>query len=232
MLSPNFRRSRFGITILSALLLVIVIVGSGAREASAQVATAILSGTVADQNGAVVVDATITVLDVNTRRQRETTTNDQGYFVIPLLPPTAYKVSVARTGFAPVEIPNLVLNVGDQKALQIQLKAGDVNATVQVINDATLINTESAAVSTVVDRNFAENLPMNGRSFQTLIDLTPGVVVTAGGGSDSGQFSVNGQRASSNYWMVDGVSANVGTSAVFGGTGTAGAVGTTSVFGG
>src|SRR5258707_722119 len=106
MLSPNFRPSRFGITILNVLLLVIVIVGSGVREASAQVATATLSGTVADQNGAVVVGATITVLDVNTRRQRETTTNDQGYFVIPLLPPTTYKVSVARTGFAPVEIPN------------------------------------------------------------------------------------------------------------------------------
>src|SRR5713226_5549074 len=136
MLNPNFRRSRFGITILNALVLVIVIVGSGAREASGQVATATLSGTVADQNGAVVVGATITVLDVNTRRQRETTTNDQGYFVIPLLPPTAYKVSVARTGFAPVEIPTLVLNVGDQKALQIQLKAGDINEAVTIQSDA------------------------------------------------------------------------------------------------
>src|SRR5260370_21254511 len=170
MLSPNFRRNRFGTTILSALLLVIVIVGSGAREASAQVATATLSGTVEDQNGAVVVGATITVLDANTRRQRETTTNDQGYFVIPLLPPTTYKVSVARTGFAPVEIPNLVLNVGDQKSLKIQLKAGDINATVQVINEAPLIN-ESPAVGTVVDRQFIERLPLNGSIFQTLTDL-------------------------------------------------------------
>src|SRR5260370_10375081 len=97
MLSPNFRRNRFGTTILSALLLVMVIIGSGAREASAQVATATLSGTVEDQHGAVVVRATITVLDVNTRRPRETSTNDQGYFVIRIFPQTTYKVRVART---------------------------------------------------------------------------------------------------------------------------------------
>jgi hypothetical protein len=62
----------------------------------------------------------------------------------------------------------------------------------------------------VVDRQFAENLPMNGRSFQTLIQLTPGVVTAASNSYDSGQFSINGQRTSSNYWMVDGVSANIG----------------------
>ncbi len=77
---------------------------------------------------------------------------------------------------------------------------------------APLVNTENATVSTVVDRQFAENLPMNGRSFQTLIQLTPGVVVVPTNVVDAGQFSVNGQRAASNYWMVDGVSANVGVS--------------------
>ena len=71
---------------------------------------------------------------------------------------------------------------------------------------------ESAAVSTVVDRQFAENLPLNGRSFQTLIQLTPGVVLTTSSYASDGQFSVNGQRADSNYWMVDGVSANIGVS--------------------
>ena len=95
------------------------------------------------------------------------------------------------------------------------------------------MNTENASVSTVVDRQFAENLPMNGRSFQTLIDLTPGVVLTSNnGGSDNGQFSVNGQRAASNYWMLDGVSANIGTSASFGGNGVGGALGSFSALGG
>ena len=75
---------------------------------------------------------------------------------------------------------------------------------------APLVNTESATVSTVVDRTFVENLPLNGRSFQTLIMLAPGVVVTAASLIDQGQFSVNGQRTDANYFSVDGVSANFG----------------------
>src|SRR5207244_3682830 len=93
---------------------------------------------------------------------------------------------------------------------------------------------ESPSVSTVVDRNFAENIPMNGRSFQTLIQLTPGVVLTPTGGGDFGQFSVNGQRAASNYWMVDGVGANVGVAngANGSGEGITGALPGLSVLGG
>jgi hypothetical protein len=74
---------------------------------------------------------------------------------------------------------------------------------------------------------------MNGRSFQTLIQLTPGVVLTANNGYDTGQFSVNGQRAVSNYWMVDGVGANIGISTLATpGNGLGGSLGGTSVFGG
>jgi hypothetical protein len=73
---------------------------------------------------------------------------------------------------------------------------------------------------------------MNGRSFQSLIDLTPGVVLTGSNGYDDGQFSANGQRADSNYWMVDGVSANIGISVTNPGTGLAGSVGSFSVLGG
>jgi hypothetical protein len=74
---------------------------------------------------------------------------------------------------------------------------------------------------------------MNGRSFQSLIQLTPGVVLTANNSLDTGQFSVNGQRANANYWMVDGVSANIGINAgATAGSGLAGTLGSTSVFGG
>src|SRR5438046_10057725 len=110
------------------------------------------------------------------------------------------------------------------------MKVGDVKEVVNVTSEAPLINTESGAVSTVVDRNFAENLPMNGRSFQTLIGLTPGAVVVTSNSQDSGQFSVNGQRGTSNYWTVDGVSANVGVgSGLFPGNGSGGTLGTFSV---
>jgi hypothetical protein len=75
---------------------------------------------------------------------------------------------------------------------------------------APLVNTESATVSTLIDNRFVENMPLNERSFSSLIDLAPGVVLTPVNGSDQGQFSVNGERSDANYFMVDGVSANLG----------------------
>jgi carboxypeptidase family protein/TonB-dependent receptor-like protein len=177
--------------------------------AHAQSATATLSGTVEDTNGAVVPGASITAVNNGTQLTRKTTTNEQGYFTIPLLPPGAYTLKAQAQGFAPVDFTDVVLNVGDQKALQIQLKAGDMNATVQVVNEAPLIN-ESPAVGTVINRQFVENLPLNGRSFNTLLQLTPGVVIAPATGSSPGQFSVAGQRTDANNFLVDGVSANFG----------------------
>lgn len=95
------------------------------------------------------------------------------------------------------------------------MQVGPTSETLWVEGGASLVNTESAAVSTVVDRTFADNLPLNGRTFQTLIMLTPGVVVTQTAADDQGQFSVNGQRADANYFTVDGVSANFGVTGYF-----------------
>src|SRR6266542_80656 len=204
----NHRRPFVLSTLLFACsLLVLCALPSAARGQSA---TATLSGTVVDQNGAVLPSAEITVENISTALKRQATTNDQGDFTIVLLPPATYTVTAQRTGFAPLRIENVVLNVGDQKALQIQLQAGSVSEMVKVTADAPLIN-ESPAVGTVVDRQFVENIPLNGRSFQSLITLTPGVVLTkTAEGSEQGQFSINGQRGDANYFTIDGVSANIG----------------------
>ena len=191
-------------------LLLVALCSLPFATARAQGSTATLSGTVEDQNGAAVPGVEITVMNPATALERQVTTNDEGYYTVPLLQPGKYVVSARRDGFAPAEIRDVVLNVGDQKSLKIALKAGDVKAEVQVTSEAPLIN-ESAAVGTVVDRQFVANIPLNGRSFQSLITLTPGVVLSAGGNNTSGQFSVNGQRANANSYTVDGVSANFGT---------------------
>ncbi len=180
--------------------------------ARGQSATATLSGTVEDQNGAVIPNASVAAINVGTALQRDTTTDSGGNYTFPLLPPGTYIVRVQAQGFATVENRNVVLNVGDQRALRIQLKAGNITEMIQVNADAPLIN-ESPAVGTVVDRQFVENIPLNGRSFQSLITLTPGVVLTKTTFNEQGQFNVNGQRANANYFMVDGVSANAGVSA-------------------
>src|SRR5258708_3363139 len=103
--------------------------------AAGQSTTATLSGTVEDEKGAVIPGANVTVINSATGLLRETTTNGAGYFVVPLLSPSSYKVRVERTGFAVVEVPSVVLNIGDQKALQIRLKAGDINAAVTIQSD-------------------------------------------------------------------------------------------------
>jgi Carboxypeptidase regulatory-like domain/TonB dependent receptor len=170
-----------------------------------QSAMATLSGTVVDEKDAVITDADVAVTNADTGLQRHGITNSHGYFVIPLLPPGHYNVSVKHQGFASLEVNEVTLNVNDQRALKLQLKVGPISESV-IVKGTSLIQTESAAVSTVVDRQFVENLPLNGRSFSTLIELTPGVVLT----KEEGQFSVNGQRTNANYFTVDGVSANVG----------------------
>src|SRR6266511_2577935 len=122
-------------------------------SALGQSATATLSGTVTDQNGAVVPGATITLFNNGTTLQRQATTNDDGGFTVALVPPGTYTLNAQRDGFAPVRVQNIVLNVGDQKALKVELKAGDVNAQVQVVGEAPLIR-EDPAVATAVDRQF------------------------------------------------------------------------------
>ena len=171
--------------------------------------TATLSGTVVDPAGAVVPGVTVTIVNPATNFTREITTNDDGIYTFPALTPGTYTVSGRRQGFSAVEIKEVVLNVNDKRSLQIQLTVGDVGAVVQVTAEPSLVD-ESPAVTTLIDRTLVENLPLPGRSFQGLIALSPGVVVTGTDTQDQGQFSVNGQRRSSNAFYVDGVSANFG----------------------
>lgn len=177
----------------------------------AQSATATLVGAVADPSGAVVAGAKVIVTDAAKAVQRAVTTNSDGTFILPQLAPSRYKIRVEQSGFATAELPEIVLNVGEQSALRIQLKVAQVGEVV-TITDASLV-TSSPTVATIVDRQFVENQPLNGRSFQTLVELSPGVVVTPANLVTPGQFSVNGQRAGSNYFTVDGVSANFGSTA-------------------
>jgi hypothetical protein len=200
--------------------------------AQAQSTTATLSGTVEDERGAVIPGATITVLNAGTGLERQATTNDEGYFAIPLLPPSRYKLRVERHGFAPVELPEVVLNINDQRALQIQLRVGELTGAVTVDSSASGVEVDPS-VGTVVNRQFVENLPLNGRSFQSLITLSPGVVLTKADFTAPGQFSVNGQRSSANYFTVDGVSANIGApTGIYAGPNGGGALPGFTVFGG
>ena len=201
--SPSVRRAPLVLLVIAVLLAQV-----GGPLALAQSASATLSGTVADEKGDVVTDASVTVSNPATGLQRQVTTSGDGAFAVPQLPPGTYLVRVEREGFAPVEARDVVLNVGDRRTLLVQLRVAAIGESVTVTDASTV--SEDPAVATVIDRQFVENLPLNGRSFQSLVTLAPGTVLTKTDLNEQGQFSVNGQRANANYFTIDGVSANIG----------------------
>src|SRR6266481_6945727 len=184
-----------------------------ASAAMGQTETATISGLITDETGAVVPGAEVKLQSVERGAVGTTTTNNAGIYVFPSVQPGQYQIRVDKAGFKQVDFLGLIVNVQDHIEQNFRMQIGSVSESVTVSASDLHINTTDASVSTVVDRQFAENLPMNGRSFQTLIQLTPGVVLTVSTPGTEGQFSVNGQRASANYWTVDGVSANIGIGA-------------------
>ena len=176
----------------------------------AQSTNASLAGRITDPVNALIVDAKVAAISAGTNIRYESTTNGSGEYHLANLPPASYRLEIQKSGFKKLIKPDVVLHVQDALRIDLQMTLGDVSETVTVESGAPLVNTESGTVSTVINRTFVENVPLNGRSFQTLIQLTPGVVVTPSTFNDQGQFSVNGQRADANYFTVDGVSANFG----------------------
>jgi Carboxypeptidase regulatory-like domain/TonB-dependent Receptor Plug Domain len=175
--------------------------------AHAQTDSARISGRVTDQTDAVISGAECKITNLETNVSTITTTNQDGIYVIADLRPATYRLTIQKDGFRTVVQPNLQLHVQDAVNENFRLALGPVSE-ISIVT-APLLQTDSAAVSTVVDQQVVQNMPLNGRSFQSLIALTPGVVFTSQNLGE-GQFSSNGQCTDANYFMVDGVSANFG----------------------
>ena len=192
----------------------LVLVLLGVASAAAQSSNAIVNGIVLDPSGEVIVGAQVVVVNDATGVQYTTKTNGEGIYVVPNLQPGSYRIQVSNSGFKTIIKPDIIIHVQDALAINFTLPIGAAAEVVTVQGGGPLINTESAAVSTVIDREFVESLPLNGRSFNTLLQLTPGVVIAPQPSpGNSGQFSIAGQRTSANNFTVDGVSANFGVSA-------------------
>ncbi len=176
---------------------------------AAQGTLATLSLIVSDETGAPVPDARVAVRADAGGVPRALITRADGTTVAALLPAGRYTVTAQRDGFVPVEARAVTLNVSDHLLLQLLLRVSPVEQAVTVVGDASGVRI-APSVATVVDRTLIEQLPLNGRSFQSLLQLTPGVVPVFSNLTRLGQFSTNGQREASNYVTVDGVSANVG----------------------
>ena len=186
-----------------------------AMQAFSQVSTANITGIVEDSTGARISDAAIKLINDLTGAENDTKTSRDGIFLVPGVIPGAYTLQIARDGFATAQITGLILNVGDTKSLLIRLQVGSVTQTVKIDASGLAPTTDSAAISTVIDRTFVANIPLNGRSFQDLISMTPGVSTETpqafgAGYRSQGDFSVNGQQPDTNSYTIDGVSADIG----------------------
>jgi carboxypeptidase family protein/TonB-dependent receptor-like protein len=167
-----------------------------------------VSGLIQDPSAAKVAGAEITVRNEETGGKRVTTSNREGYYSVFSLRPGSYRISVHATGFEAIVRDDMKLDVAEKARLDFTLRIGDSHTEVTVHGGPPLINTEDASVGTVIGRDIIDQMPLNGRGIQSLIELSPGVVVTPVVDSSRGQFAVNGQRTDANYFTVDGVSAN------------------------
>lgn len=194
----------------SALILLIAL--CCVTVALCQTETATISGRVTDPSGASISGADVQVQNVLNGQAVTLKTNASGLYVATGLQPGTYRILVSNPGFKQIVKPDVVLNVQGNASLNFSMTIGSVSESVTVKGGAPLVDTQDASVSTVIDRQFVENMPLNGRSIQALINLAPGVVLTPASFGDAGQFSINGQRSDANYFTIDGVSANVGAS--------------------
>ena len=206
--APRRCRVRVRLTVLCFITLVLFI-----NTAPGQSANGTISGIVLDPSGGVIAGADVLIVNDATAVQYPGKTNSEGYYVVPNIPPGTYRIQVSNSGFKTIIKPDIVIHVEDALAINFTLPIGAASEIVTVEGGAPIINTENASVGTVIDRNFVESLPLNGRSFNTLLQLTPGVVIAPiSSGFEYGQFSIAGQRTDANSFSVDGVSANFGAS--------------------
>jgi hypothetical protein len=215
-------------TVLALLVLSI------STHLSAQSDTGSIAGQVSDPSGAAVVGATVTITDLGTNNILKTRTGSNGGYAFSTLRASRYKIVVDAAGFKQTVLEQIEVHTQDALSQNISLAVGSSGESVTVSADVGQIET-SGAVATTVDRQFVENMPLSGRSFQALIALTPGNVTAKTYYTSAGQFSIDGQRTDANYFSIDGVSANVGItqgSNVYLGSAGAGAAQATSNNGG
>src|SRR5437764_1773217 len=172
-------------------------------------------GTVTDPQGAVVSGAKVTVHNVNTGLERTTVTSADGSYSVPELPIGMYTVTVNQSGFQTSSVTNIAVDVAAQKRVDVALQAGQVTTTVEVPGETLpIIETTTNTLGATFTAEQAKNLPLNGRGFQKMIFLTPGVAGSPDEITDSpgsfGIFSMNGARGRSNNFLLDGTDMNDG----------------------
>ena len=167
-------RNGFAIS-LQSVSLIAVIVAISAIRLNAQAATASIQGTVSDTSGAAMADATVQVKNVNTGATQRVASDSQGRFIVPDLGVGDYEVQAAKTGFQTLVRRGITLTVGAQIVVDFSLPVGQQQQTVTVEGEAAQVETTNSTVGTLTEPTQMRELPLNGRNFEQLIVLAPGV---------------------------------------------------------
>ena len=193
-----------------------VCTGSMVRTLGASVSVGLLSlamfaqgnagrilGAVTDQTGSAIVGAAVTVTDLERGISRNLVSDDAGQYFAPNLLPGMYKVRVEAKGFKSIERPNIPLEVGNDVRIDLVLPTGRVSEVVVVMDEIPLVDGTSATLGGTINNQTINDLPLNGRDYQKLLTLRPGVMIYPGGGG--WDQSANGVRPESNAYIVDGM---------------------------
>jgi hypothetical protein len=174
----------------------------------AQFESATLTGTVVDPQGAAIPKATVKLTNEATNTETTTLSDDEGRYIFPGLRPGTYRITASSPGFKQFVSSGLTLQVNQAAKLDVQLSIGAVTEEVRVTTAAPVLETESASRGAVIDQTKIIELPLNGRDYNQLALLSPGVLAPTPRLQSigfRGAFNVNGNRAFQNAFQLDGV---------------------------
>ncbi|MBI3679648.1 MAG: TonB-dependent receptor [Acidobacteria bacterium] len=186
----------------------------GCAESAGQIVSGTITGVVSDASGAVVAGAEVAAVNTQTGLKRMTTTNESGIFSLPQLPPGGYDVSASAQGFKKYEVSGVVLRVDQTVRVELRLEVGAITQEVQVSAAAAQIQSETSSLGQVIDRERIVELPLNGRNFMQLANISSGVApayharsatITNQSGRADLAVHVSGGRGDSNSFLIDGV---------------------------
>lgn len=165
-----------------------------------------ITGRVTDPNGAALPAATVTLTNTATAQEKQTSTNEEGYYTFSALQPSTYAIRVTMTGFKSAVTSGLVLEVSQMLTDDLKLQVGSVNTNVEVEASAPLIQLEASSTGQVITSQQIVEMPLNGRNFLNLALLVPGASENPGAQSN---FSINGARGNETSFLLDGVDARL-----------------------
>ena len=178
------------------------------------IVTGSISGTVEDSQGAVVPGASVQATQLETKRVFTTTSSNGGVVQLPSLPPGAYRVVVQATGFSNYNANDVHVEVGKDTTLgKITMSVGSVSESVEVTGQAPIVESTTDQLSQTFDTKEVASVPL-GNTYDSFVLFTPGVVTAGSGGfsnNNGAELSINGQRARSNNYQLDGQNNNDNT---------------------